>query len=96
MAATGREKATAPSWLADHFPIIRLNSGALLATEESQQYDWIPLIDPIHLDSQANCPRRPITQPGGISTGPTSSMILGEPAGAPPITHWPPASETSR
>lgn len=48
-----------PSTLAydtDYFPIVHLNSGALLATEESQQNNWIPLIDTIHIDTQANCP----------------------------------------
>jgi hypothetical protein len=40
----------------DYYPIINLNTGASLASEESQQNNWIPLLGKIHIDTQANCP----------------------------------------
>jgi hypothetical protein len=40
----------------DYYPVVNLNTGAGLASEESQQNNWIPLIGPIHIDTQANCP----------------------------------------
>lgn len=40
----------------EYYPILHLNTGASLAGEESQQNNWIPLVGPIRIDTQANCP----------------------------------------